>query len=137
MEEICEEIRKGNTDRAFYKQNLVCVNNLARRQWNSIVENPVLVAVQCDKIELVDFFIYLGINVNAIQQDEEQNTKTALNEALRRGYRNIVELLLKRGASLDVPELIDGQQVFPKDLAKNNSTLMQTIDRMTRKIPYY
>ena len=33
MEEICEQIRGGNNDRSFYKDNLVKINNLARREW--------------------------------------------------------------------------------------------------------
>jgi len=33
MEEICEQVREGNSDRSFYKDNLVKIKNLARREW--------------------------------------------------------------------------------------------------------
>ena len=75
MEEICEQIRLGNSDRHFYKAEMVMVNNLARREWID-VENPLVVAVQCNKIELVEFFIYLGIHVNSVQRFS-QNIKVS------------------------------------------------------------
>lgn len=134
MEEICEQIREGNNDRSFYKDNLVKIKNLARREWIEPAESPLIVAVQCNRLELVELFIYLGIHVNSIQHCGSQ-TKTALNEALRCGYRNIVELLLKKGASLDLSEKSeDGQEIFPMELAKKNSTLLSALNRVTRKI---
>ena len=56
----------------FFKENLVKINNLARREWIEPAENPLIVAVQCNKLELVDFFIYLGVNVNSIQHSSLQ-----------------------------------------------------------------
>ena len=61
--------------------------------------------------------------------------QTPLNQALRLEYPNIIEMLLKRGAKLDLPEKIEnGQEIFPMDLAKGNPNLKNTIIRMTRKV---
>merc|ERR1712062_726364 len=100
MEEICEHIRQGQDGggREFYQSLLVNVNNLGRMEW--VVENPLIVAVECDRLDLVDAFIHLGVHVNAIQK-LNNCTKTPLNEALKKNSRNMVELLLKRGASLN------------------------------------
>merc|ERR1712223_2188097 len=137
MEEICEQVREGNNDRSFYKDNLVKINNLARREWIEPAESPLIVAVQCNRLELVELFIYLGIHVNSVQNSGNQ-TKTALNEALRCGYRNIVELLLKKGASLNLSEKSEnGQEIFPMDLAQKNATLLNALTRMSRKISTY
>ena len=76
MEAICEQIRQGNTDRDFYKNQLVKFNNLARKEWIQM-ENPLYVAVVYNQIQLVDLFIYLGIQVNSVQKDSENCTKVS------------------------------------------------------------
>ena len=44
--------------------------------------------------------------------------QTPLNEALRRNHRNIIELLLKKGAKTDLYEIThDGQKCYPMDIA--------------------
>ena len=51
----------------------------------------------------------------------------------------MVELLLKRGASLNLPEINpEGQEVYPTDLARDNSSLLKIISRrnQNRKISY-
>jgi hypothetical protein len=58
----------------------VKINNLARREWIEPAENPLIVAVQCNRLELVDFFIYLGVNVNSIQHSSLQ-TKVSTSQA--------------------------------------------------------
>ena len=51
--------------------------------------------------------------------------QTPLNEALRYGFRNIVELLLKKGASLNMSEKSeDGTEVFPMDIAQKDVALL-------------
>ena len=72
MDEICEQVRLGNNDRSFYKEQLVKVNNLARREWIEPAQSPLIIAVQCNKLELVELFIYLGIHVNSIQHSGNQ-----------------------------------------------------------------
>lgn len=69
MEEICEHIRQGQDGggREFYQSLLVNVNNLGRMEW-VVDENPLIVAVECDRLDLVDAFIHLGVHVNAIQK---------------------------------------------------------------------
>ena len=67
MDEICEHIRQGQNGREFYKSLLVNVNNLGRMEWVTD-ENPLIVAVECDRLDLVDWFIHLGVHVNAIQK---------------------------------------------------------------------
>ena len=81
MEEICEQVRLGNNDRGFYKEQLVKVNNLARREWIEPAQSPLIIAVQCNKLELVELFIYLGIHVNSIQHSGNQ-TKVITNYIL-------------------------------------------------------
>lgn len=51
----------------------------------------------------------------------------------------MVELLLKRGASLNLPEINpEGQEVYPTDLARDNSSLLKILSRrnQNRKISY-
>ena len=69
MDEICEHIRQGQDGggREFYQTLLVNVNNLGRMEW-VVDENPLIVAVECDRLDLVDAFIHLGVHVNAIQK---------------------------------------------------------------------
>ena len=55
--------------------------------------------------------------------------QTPLNEALRYGFRNIVELLLKKGASLNMSEKSeDGTEVFPMDIAQKDVALLGSGD---------
>ena len=55
--------------------------------------------------------------------------QTPLNEALRFGFRNIVELLLKKGASLNMSEKSeDGTEVFPMDIAQKDVALLGSGD---------
>ena len=68
MEEICEQIRLNKIDRMFYKEKCLKINNLSRKEWID-TENPLLVAVECNRVDLVDFFIYVGININSIQRN--------------------------------------------------------------------
>merc|ERR1711963_709300 len=95
MEQICEHIRQGQHGREFYKSELVQINNLGRMEWE-LEENPLIVAIECDRLGLVDCFVYLGVHVNSVQK-LNNCTKTPLNEALKRGSRNIVELLIISG----------------------------------------
>ena len=45
---------------------------------------------------------------------------------------------MKRGASLDLSEISeDKTKVYPMDLARKNATLLETVTRLSRKIPYY
>ena len=67
MDQICEHIRQGQNGRGFYKSQLVQVNNLGRMEWNHD-ENPLIVAIECDRLDLVDWFIHLGVHVNSVQK---------------------------------------------------------------------
>merc|ERR1712141_326041 len=116
MEEICEQIRLNKIDRMFYKEKCLKINNLSRKEWID-TENPLLVAVECNRVDLVDFFIYVGININSIQRNGN-TIKTPLNEALRRNHQNIIELLLKKKVNLTLFEVNSkGQKCYPMDLA--------------------
>ena len=47
--------------------------------------------------------------------------QTPLNEALKRNYQNIVELLLRKGAKIDVPEVdAKGEMFNPLDIANDH-----------------
>ena len=44
-----------------------------------------------------------------------------MNEALKRNYQNIVELLLRKGAKIDVPEVdANGEMFNPLDIANDH-----------------
>ena len=50
-----------------------------------------------------------------------------------------MELLLKRGASLDLPEITpEGKEVYPTEIARDNSNLLKVLARRdaNRKISY-
>ena len=75
MEEICQQIRSNKLDREYYKNKCATINNLGRKKWSGDEENPLLVAVECNRVDLVDFLIHLGVHVNSLQQNHNNQTK--------------------------------------------------------------
>ena len=67
MEEICERIRQNKIDRSFLKEKCVLINNLSRKEWIN-TEHPLIVAIENNRIDLVEFLIYLGVNPNSVDR---------------------------------------------------------------------
>ena len=78
MEEICQQIRSNKLDREYYKNKCATINNLGRKKWSGDEENPLLVAVECNRVDLVDFLIHLGVHVNSLQQNHNNQTKVEI-----------------------------------------------------------
>ena len=83
MEEICQQIRSNKLDREYYKNKCATINNLGRKKWIGDEENPLLVAVECNRVDLVDFLIHLGVHVNSLQQNHDNEIKVNKNKILR------------------------------------------------------
>ena len=94
MEVVCDQIKSGNTDRDFYKSQLVFVNNLARREWVD-QESPLILAVEHNKIEIVEYLIYLGVNVNSVQRQENITKVNTINSKITfKRFKDLIMIFL-------------------------------------------
>ena len=112
MEEICQQIRSNKLDREYYKNKCATINNLGRKQWIGEEENPLIVAVECNRVDLVDFLIHLGVHVNSIQQND--NNEIKVNKIIQ-GLKSEKNVQLRKPHCL--PQSLQAIYVFRKKIS--------------------
>ncbi len=83
-------------------------------------------AVQDNNLELVAYYIQQGIDLD--YQHPEYFT-SALIESIRMGHHDIVELLLKNGASTHIPEVYSGKTASEIAAEMNSLKSLELINR--------